>query len=192
MSEKRFALVIIDMQNDFVMPAAPLRVAGAFETIPCIERLLAFFRTRRLPVFHVVREYRADGSDVELPRLELFRATQGYVVPGTKGCEIVEGLAPVAGEYRIVKNRYSAFMNTELDFILRRLGITDLVICGTQYPVCVRTTIFDALALDYRVVNISDATSAQTPQIAEANIYDIRKIGASCVTLEEFLSEMGG
>jgi nicotinamidase-related amidase len=189
MKEKKIALVIIDMQNDFVLPGAPMRVAGACETIPRIKKLLDFFRKKNLPVFHVVREYRADASDVEFTRIERFRDTGGYVVPGTKGCEILEELSPIAGEHRIVKNRYSAFMNTELDFILRRLGITDLVICGTQYPVCVRTTIFDAVAYEYRVINITDATSAQTTQIAEANIFDIRNIGARCVTLDEFLKE---
>ena len=71
-----------------------------------------------------------------------------------------------------MKNRYSCFMNTELDFMLRRLGVTCLVICGTQYPNCIRASIFDAVCHGYRVVNIIDATSAQTPDVAEANIRD--------------------
>ena len=96
-------------------------------------------------------------------------------------------LAPVEGEYRVVKNRFSAFMNTELDFMLRRIGVTQLVICGTQYPNCIRTTIFDAIAHGYPVINVTDATSAQTPQIAEANITDLKNIGVECVTLREFL-----
>ncbi len=187
MPDAKYALIIIDMQNDFVLPGAPACVAGAYATVPCVRQLLDFFRAQSWPVFHVVREYRADGSDVECTRLHGFLTDQRYVVPGTEGCGIVAELAPVAGEYRVVKNRFSGFMNTELDFMLRRIGATQLVICGTQYPNCVRTTIFDAIAYGYPVINVTDATSAQTQEIAEANITDLRNIGVECVTLREFV-----
>jgi nicotinamidase-related amidase len=187
MSEKKYALIIIDMQNDFVLPGAPACVAGAYTTIPCIKRVLDFFRTNSFPVFHVIREYRADGSDIELFRLHDFLNNKRYGVPGTKGCDIVDDLSPVEGEYRIIKNRFSAFMNTELDFMLRRVGATHLVICGTQYPNCVRATIFDAISHGYPVINITDATSAQTQQIAEANIVDLKNIGVDCISFDEFL-----
>lgn len=187
MDQEKCALIIIDMQNDFVLPGAPLCVAGAYATLPCIKRLLDIFRERRWPVFHVVREYRADGSDIEFIRLHDFLNKKRYAVPGTKGCEIVESLAPVEGEYRLIKNRFSGFMNTELDFMLRRVGASRLVICGTQYPNCIRATIFDAIAYGYPVVNITDATSAQTPQIANANIVDLKNVGVDCVTLDEFM-----
>ena len=187
MGDKKYALIIIDMQNDFVLPGAPACIAGAYATIPCIGRLLDFFRANRFPVFHVTREYRADGSDVEITRRRAFLGGNRYVVAGTKGCDIVECLAPVAGEYRIVKKRFSGFMNTELDFLLRSIGATHLVICGTQYPVCVRTTIFDASAYGYPVINITDATSAQTPEIAAANIADLKNAGIDCISLKAFL-----
>lgn len=181
-----YALIIIDMQNDFVLPGAPACVAGAYATIPCIRRLLDFFRASGWPVFHVTREYRADGSDIEFTRLDEFLNKGPYILKGSKGCDVVDSLAPLEGEYRIVKNRFSGFMNTELDFILRRLGATHLVICGTQYPNCVRATIFDAISYGYPVINIIDGTSAQTPSIAEANILDLRNIGIDCINLDEF------
>jgi len=187
MAERKYSLVIVDMQNDFVLPGAPACVAGAYDTVPVIKRLLDFFRVNKLPVFHVVREYRADGSDIEMNRLDGFLREGRYLVPGTKGCEIVDPLRPLDGEYRIVKNRYSCFMNTELDFMLRRIGVTHLVVCGTQYPNCIRATIFDAVCHGYHVINIIDATSAQTPDIAKANIVDIRNIGVDCISLDEFI-----
>ena len=187
MAENTYALVVIDMQNDFVLPGSPACVAGAYDTVPIIKRLLDFFRVNKLPVFHVVREYRADGSDIEMNRLEGFLRKGRYLVPGTKGSEIVDPLRPLEGEYRIVKNRYSCFMNTELDFMLRRIGVTHLVVCGTQYPNCIRSTIFDAVCHGYHVINIIDATSAQTPDIAKANIVDIRNIGVDCIFLDEFM-----
>jgi nicotinamidase-related amidase len=187
MAERKYALIIIDMQNDFVLPGSSACVAGAYDTVSFIKRLLDFFRMNKLPVFHVVREYRADGSDIEMNRLDGFLRKGLYLVPGTKGCEIVEALRPMDGEYRVMKNRYSCFMNTEVDFMLRRIGATHLVVCGTQYPNCIRATIFDAVCHGYHVINITDATSAQTPEIAQANIVDIRNIGVDCISLDEFI-----
>lgn len=177
------------MQNDFVLPGAPACVAGALKTIPNIAKLLQRFREAKLPVFHVVREYREDGSDIEITRLKSFLSGKTCVVPGTQGCEIVEGLNPMDGEYRIIKNRYSSFMNTELDFMLRRLDVQYVVVCGTQYPNCVRATIYDAVSHGYNVILVTDATSAQTAEIAEANIIDIKNIGVECVDTQTFLEE---
>ena len=181
------ALIIIDMQNDFVLPGAPACVAGALATIPNIVKVLQEFRSQRLPVFHVVREYRKDGSDIEHTRLESFLNDNRYVVQDTKGCEIVKELKPIEGEYRVIKNRFSGFMNTELDFLLRRLGVQNVVVCGTQFPNCVRATVFDAVSYGYKVTLITDATSAQTKEIAEANILDIKNIDVECIDTQSFL-----
>ena len=185
-----YGLVIIDMQNDFVMPGSSIRVAGAKATLPIVSKVLKAFRSKKLPVFHIVREYRPDGSDIEITRLTKFLEQGKTVVPGTTGCEIVEELRPIPGEYRIIKNRFSAFMNTELDFILRRLGITHLVVCGTQYPSCVRCTVFDGVSYGYHVTVLTDATSAQKPEIAESNIRDIEDIGVECCLSTAFLKKL--
>lgn len=188
--KEKTALIIIDMQNDFVLPGAPACIAGALATVPKILLVLQRFREKNLPVFHVVREYREDGSDIEITRLQSFLSGKRYCIPGTKGCEIVEDLKPAKGEYRIVKNRFSAFMNTELDYMLRRLGVDSIVVCGTQYPVCVRTTVFDGVALGYNVILVTDASSAQTEEIAEANITDIRNIGVQCLNTQAVLEKL--
>ncbi len=179
------ALLIIDMQNDFVLPDSPGCIAGAHATIPKLVKVLEYYRKKDKPVFHVVREYREDGSDIEGFRYQDFVDGKKFVVPGTPGCEIVKELTPTEGEYRIVKNNFSGFMNTELDFMLRRLSVTDLVVTGTQYPNCVRTTVYDAVALGYTVTLATDATSAATPEITEANIKDIRNIGVRCILADE-------
>ena len=87
----------------------------------------------------------------------------------------------------MVKPRFSAFLGTELDFMLRRLGVTDLVVCGTQYPNCIRATIMDAISYGYGVTCAVDATSAQTPAIAAANLVDLANLGVTCQTAEEFI-----
>jgi nicotinamidase-related amidase len=187
-----YALLIIDMQNDFVLPGAPVSVAGAHATIPKIREAIEAFRAAGMPVFHVVREYRENGSDVESVRVERFLGGAKCAVPGTAGAEIVKELEPIPGEYRIVKNRFSAFMNTELDMILRRLAIKDIVVCGTQYPNCIRATAFDGISYDYSVTVLTDASSAQTPQIAEANVLDMKNIGIRCISVRKFLDDLKG
>jgi nicotinamidase-related amidase len=149
--------------------------------------MLQAFRQAGQPVFHITREYRPDGSDVEMMRRKEFAQERPFVVPGTWGWQIVEQLTPLPGEYRIIKNRFSAFMFTELDLILRRLGLTHLVITGTQIPNCVRATVFDALSLDYEVTLITDGCSAQTPDIAAANIRDMAEVGVHCMRSHQFL-----
>ena len=182
-----FALIIIDMQNDFVLPSSPVHVAGAQATVPSVRKLLDTARSRKWSVIHAVREHRRDASDVERPRAKDFLERGGYSISGTQGAGIVEEMAPREGEVRIVKQRFSAFMQTELDLILRRLGVRHVVICGTQYPNCIRATAFDALSLDYEVTIVTSATSAQSQSIAEANIRDLQNVGIRCVSLEDFL-----
>lgn len=183
-----YGLIIVDMQNDFVLPGAPMQVAGAYKTIPFILEALNLFREKNRPVFHVVRHHRADGKDVEFVRQQEFFERGGYAVPGTPGCEVVEPLKPLPGEYVIAKVRFSAFMNTELHFILGRLGVNHIVVCGIQYPTCIRMTVFDGISYGYRVTLLTDATSAQTPGIAESNILDIKNIGVFCITVADFKS----
>ncbi len=177
------ALVIIDMQKDFVLPLAPACVAGALATVPTLRRLLEQARAEGWRVIHVAREHRADGSDVELFRRAAFAEGRGSCGAGSAGAEIIPELAPLPGELRLAKRRFSAFLFTELDALLRRLGVDTLVIGGTQYPNCVRGTAVDAMSRDYRVIVVSDACSAQTAQVAEANIADLRGMGIACVPL---------
>ncbi|ELS04626.1 nicotinamidase-like amidase [Xenococcus sp. PCC 7305] len=184
---RQTALIIIDMQNDFVLAGAPMEVAGARAIVPNLKKVLNYFRRASWPVFHVIREYRADGSDIEKPRRDRFLTDQSYCVPGTKGWEIIEELNPVAGEYRLVKNHFSGFMNTELDFMLRRLEVSNIVVCGVQYPNCIRATIYDGVSLGYDVTLVTDAAGAETEAVAKANIYDISNIGVECITTEQFL-----
>lgn len=187
----RQALLIIDMQYDFAVPGGACEVPGAHATIPVIRNVLTRFRDLGWPVFHVVREYRSDGSDVEISRLQAFER-RPMVVPGTQGARIAPGLEPVEGEYRIVKQRFSAFMGTELDLILRRKQITHLVVTGTQLPFCLRTTLFDGLCLGYAMTLLTDASSSRTQDIHRANIQDIRDVGISCLTTDQFLRQIAG
>lgn len=184
------ALLIIDMQNDFVLPGAPLRVAGAQATVPVIRRLLERARAEGWLVVHVIREHRRDGSDVEAGRAPLFAEGPGVCVPGTDGARIIDELAPLPHEIVLRKRRFSAFFHTELDMVLRRLRAETLLIAGTQYPNCVRGTAVDAMSLDYRPIVVTDACSAQSEDVAAANIRDMKNMGIACLPLAEALSSL--
>ena len=183
---ENIALLIVDMQNDYVLKGAPQCIDGAVKIIPNLQTVLNTFRNDKSPVFHIYREYRTDGSDIESTRLNNFLSGEKYCVPNTHGCDIIDEIYPIDGEYRIVKNRFSGFMNTELDFILRRLNIKEIVVCGIQYPNCIRATIYDGVALGYDVTLVTDATGAKSDEVAKANIYDIQNIGVKCTSTLKF------
>jgi nicotinamidase-related amidase len=178
------ALLIIDMQNDFVAEGKPLKVAGARAVIPKIQDVLADFRKRSLPVFHILRVHRADGSDVEINRKDLF-ARAPFAVEGTHGAEVIDELAPLKGEYILTKTRMSAFIGTEIDLMLRTLGVTRLFVCGIQTPNCIRTTVFDGIAYNYPVVLIDDATGGSSEEVHRSNVRDMQNIGVRVVKTVE-------
>lgn len=183
-SPSKTALVVIDMQKDFVLPGAPACVAGALATLPAIVKLLATARAEGWPVIHVRRAHRPDGSDAEAFRRQAFVEGRGICVAGSEGAQAVEGLEELPGETVLHKLRFSAFLYTELDMLLARMDVDTLILCGTQYPNCLRATAVDALARDYRVILATDACSAQNEDVARANIVDLANMGAICVEQE--------
>ncbi len=184
--DRPYALIIVDMQNDFVLPGAPAVVAGAVATLPKIREALDFWHEKKWPVVYLYREYRRDGSDIEITRMETFLRKVRFCIPGSPGVKIVDAIAPLEGDYLVMKNRFSGFMDTEMDFLLRRLGIGQIAVCGTQYPCCVRSTLVDGICYGYQTVCLTDATSAAAPEVAQANIRDFRDMGIACQTVTEF------
>lgn len=181
------ALLVIDMQNDFVVPGAPLCVEGARHTLPALASMISEARKSGASVVYVCRSHSADGSDADPFRRHLFQSGAGYCVEGTWGAQIVDALAPQAGDKIIVKRRFSAFFRTELDEWLRSRGICRLLIAGTQYPNCIRATAVDAASLDYDVIILTDCCSAANADVAEANIRDLRAMGIPCLNSAELL-----
>lgn len=107
---------------------------------------------------------------------------------GNSSAEMPEGLKPQPGDYTIIKPRWSAFFHTELDLILRRLRVDTVILTGTTTPNCVRTTCYDANALEYNVVVLEDCCSSMTEEIQRANIADMERMGAVILSSQEFES----
>lgn len=151
------ALLIIDMQQEdgFVLEH--------FDTV--VENTAALLETARqlqIPIVYTRHINRACGSD--MPRGEP-RAPDGgpsSYRAGTRQVEILERLAPWAGETVIDKGRYSAFHCTDLDARLKSQDIDTLIISGVLTDVCVLTTVFDAFALGYHIRLVTDACTTTT------------------------------
>ena len=152
----RTALLIIDMQNDIVHPDGKGFMPDAAHKAPVIGAILDAFREAREPVIHVIRSYRADTWDVERFRVPAFQADRGWAIENTWGQRPADRLTPEPGEPTVIKQRFSAFAFTELDLLLRRAGVTKIVVTGVNLPNCPRATMYDAVGLDYDVVAVAD------------------------------------
>jgi len=170
------------MQRDVVDVMLPF----ASKVVEPIKKALTACRRNSVPVVHVVRVHRPDGSDVELFRREKFRK-QSFLVKGTAGAEIVGELKPVDGEYVVEKQRFSAFFQTELPLLLKSLDVKTLVVAGVQTPNCVRATAVDGVGHDFEVFVLSDATAASSVGVHEANLFDLKNMGVNVITVGEFV-----
>ena len=189
--DRKSALVVIDMQQGFISPDSAQCIKGAAATVPACVKLINNCRERGIPVFFVVREYRADGSDVEHTRYKSWLGGGKALSPGCDesiGAALPEEFGLCEKDYVIIKPRFSAFFQTELDMMLRRLGVDTVILAGTTTPNCIRTTMYDALSLEYNSIVISDCTSSVTEDIQQANLRDMRNIGAHVMSLEEFMA----
>jgi len=187
-------LLTIDTQNDFTLPRAPAEIDGTAEAVPQMQQLVEAFRTEESPIIHVVRLYRADGSNVDQCRKADIEDGAIVVRPGTDGAELVKELRPSPDirlnadrlldgqfqqigpqEYVMYKPRWSAFYRTELEKFLETRGIDTIVVCGCNFPNCPRTTIYEASERDYRIVFVPDATSG----VYERGIRELENIDVS-------------
>jgi nicotinamidase-related amidase len=158
----RTALIVADMQNDFVHERGSLRVPGAEATIPAISMLRELARSHAMRIVYSQDTHR-DG-DPE------WRIWPEHCREGTWGWEIVEELAPREDEWVLRKLRYDIFYGTPLDHLLRLWGIDTVVICGTVANICVHYTAASAAMRWYDVVIPRDATSALDPFDMESSL----------------------
>ena len=159
--------------------------------MPACTAVINHCRKQNIPVFFVTRRYRADGSDVEHTRFERWLEGGRAMSPGCPdeiSADMPEEFGFCGRDYRIIKPRYSAFFHTELDLILRRLGVNTIVLAGTTTPNCIRTTCYDGISLEYNVAVLSDCTSSNTEEIQQSNLRDMANVGAQIMTGEEFIS----
>ena len=148
------AVVVVDMQNDFVKEGGKLRVDSALATIPSIRELLN--RARRSGTRIIYTQDTHEEGDRE------WQIWPEHCRKGSEGWQIVEELQPAEGDLVCVKNRYDGFYGTSLDHWLRVWNIRNLVIVGTVSSICVAHTAASAGLRWYNIVVPADGVSAIT------------------------------
>jgi len=184
---KRSVLLIVDMEYGFLDSKSPLFVNLGFEIVANIKKILNIYREKKLPIIFVKREHRKSGIDIDKTRVEIFKKSKGLILENDKSSEIIDDLKPLKDEIIVIKRRWSSFFGTELDILLRRLNIKNLIITGIQTPNCIRATVYDALSLDYNVIVISDATASKSEEIQKNNLFDIENLGVDVLTTDELI-----
>lgn len=194
------ALLLVDMQNDFVSPQAADPKPDIDEVVPNVLALAGLFRAARRPVLYAVRLYPAGSLDVDLCRRQ--KSQEGRLAvcrPGTWGAEILDGLTPPGtrldgsillqggmqrigeDEYVFYKPRFSAFHRTALHAFLQEKRLNSLVIAGTTFPNCVRATQLSAVDYDYHTALVMEACT----QADEAGVRIMQSQGVQILGLDE-------
>jgi len=200
----RSALVIVDMQNDFVHPEggfahrarenpeAKIDLPFLMGTVPYAKRLADSFRRAGRPVVYIAHVLKPDYSDAQFP---YWRATRGslsgnrtFITEGTWGAQIIDELKPLPGEHLVVKKGFGGFSNTPLDTILRNLGVTTCVVCGVTTCVCVSTTVRGGVEHNYRMILVSDAVAEVHRDTHEAELKTMARVFAEVKTTGEVIA----
>ncbi|MBD3885597.1 cysteine hydrolase [Phormidium tenue FACHB-886] len=167
------ALLVVDIQNDFCHPDGICGQAGypVTETWNAVEgarKLLKAARATGSLIVHIF--LRVDWqNDSEVWLSQLLRLKQpGLCTPNSFGEAPYTGVEPLPGEPIIYKPRYSGFVNTPLEALLREHGIHTLVVCGVATNICVESTVRDGFMRDFEVVIVSDASGAYSESMHQA------------------------
>jgi biuret amidohydrolase len=188
---EKTALVIIDMQRDFLEPGGFGAALGNDVTrlqaavAPC-RAVLSAARKAGLLVIHTREGHRPDLSDA--PPLKVERGDPALrigapgpmgriLVRGEPGHDIIPELYPVAGEPVIDKPGKGAFCQTDLELMLRNRGIETLLVCGVTTEVCVNTTVREANDRGFRCIVLSDCCASYFPEFHQAGLAMIKAQG---------------
>ena len=191
LAPSRCALLIIDMQRDFLEPggfgaALGNDVGMLRRAIEPIRRVLAVARDRRMPVIHTREGHRPDLADLPPAKRERGRlATRigdlgpmgRILVRGEPGHDIVPELAPEPGEPVVDKPGKGAFYATDLEAMLRSRGTARLIVCGVTTEVCVNTTVREANDRGYRCIVLSDCCASYFPEFHDMGLKMIKAQG---------------
>lgn len=199
---KNSAVITIDMQNDFSLPGSIAEIKGTPEAIPRMQRILEACRNEQIPIFHVIRLYKEDGSNVDNCRRSLIESGISIVRPDSIGAELVRSLLPdyaeklncedlLSGEMQLIsqrewvlyKPRWGAFYQTELERFLREKDIDTLIFIGCNFPNCPRTSMYEASERDFRVGMVEDAISGIYPK----GIEEVINIGVTVYTTDQYI-----
>lgn len=149
------AILVVDMLNDFVTGA--LKCNRGLAIVPKTAELLRGAREKGVPVIFC-NDAHLKGIDHEL------KLWGDHAIAGTKGAEVIPELELCEKDYVVPKRRYSGFFHTDLDLLLKELGVDTVILTGLHAHMCVRHTAADAYQLGYGIVVAKDATDSFTEE----------------------------
>jgi len=185
------ALVVIDLQNAFMLPGMPVEVPTAREIVPNVNKLAAATRDAGGKVFWV--KMKLEGQSKAWPVFfdgDPRRATLSELTPGSRGFELYADLDVRPEDTIVVKNRFSAFIQgaSDIDGHLRGAGIDTVIIVGTLTNVCCESSARDAMMLNYRLVFASDANAALSDAEHNATLTSIIRVFGDVATTDEVIA----
>jgi nicotinamidase-related amidase len=184
------AVLVIDMQNAFVAPGAAYETPKARDIVANLERLLECARAHGMPVVWTRSDHSPPYGGVLLKKCPAV-AIDGVCCAGHESFEFWSGMSqPHPGDHQVVKHKYDAFFETDLDAILRNSGVETVIITGTATNVCCDTTARSAFCRDYQVAFLSDATATFDDEMHEATLKTMDLLFGRVMTTDETLSEL--
>lgn len=177
----RYAILVIDMQNDFIK--GDLKCERALKIIPNIKTLLDDGRSKKIPIFYCIDEHLpTDNYEINL--------WGPHAMKGTEGQKVIDELKPVVSDYIVPKRTYSAFDGTSLDRDLLGLyngkGADTVIITGLHTNICDRHTSYDAFRRGLKIIIAEDGVEAFTEQDHQSGLEYIKKIyGADIKKINE-------
>lgn len=174
-----YALILIDMLNDFVTGALGCERGRAI--VPDLARLTEAARAHQVPVIYA-NDSHLKGIDHEL------KLWGDHAIRGTKGAEVIPELAPLEGDYIIPKRRYSGFYQTDLQLLLSELGTDTVIITGLHTHMCCRHTSADAYYLGYRIMVPRETTNSFTEEDYTSGLKYLKEVyGAEICGVNELI-----
>lgn len=197
--KERTALIIVDLQNDFVRQGAPMHVEQALATIPANQKLLAFARENDMPV--IFARFVSGKRPTLLwnwsPEIESMqscrRGHQRYYpdIDKTLPCsDVIDELKPLPDEYVLEKYHYSAFRNTNLIDILFSEHADTLIVTGTVTQICVEDTAHDGFAEGIKVIVPHDCVSSWDPVQHQATLDNIAHKYGMVMSSDELIEKL--
>lgn len=187
----RSALLVIDMQNDFLLPDGMLATWGGPAIVPRVKETITAYRTTGRPVIYTRHCYHNPdidgGTTAEWWRMGKDSPVLNSRMPGS---QIHAGIAPAAGDTVIDKHRYNAFHATNLESILRRFNTRDVIIGGVASNCCCEATAHDALFRDFHVFFLADGCGGSDEAAHIATLRDIACFYGTILTCEELINQI--
>ena len=186
LNREKSALLIVDMQEFFLAPQSPTFTCGGLAILPVIKRLAGAFRANNRPIIYTKHVHHPDHLDSGI----MGWWWEGMCIEGSPKSEIHPEIAPLPVDKVILKHRYSAFYNTDLETILRCLKVEDLVISGIMTNMCCESTTRDAYYRDYRVFFLADGTGSINEEMHLASLLNLAFGFAYVTTADRIIREL--